>query len=82
MTKLYLVTVLIELHGQTPIDSHILCTSLDKAKEVLKTEIHTARNQFPVEPGVVLTSNDYCHEWRDNDGYGYTVGIEEMTPVE
>lgn len=81
-TKLYLVTVLIEIHGEPSTDSHILCKSLDKAKKIMKTEIHAAKALFLEETGFLHTDNEYCQEWRNEDGFGYTIGVEEIALTE
>lgn len=55
--------------------------ALIRQQEIMKAEIHDAQNLFPQETGFILTSNDYCQEWRNEDGCGFTIGIEEMSPI-
>ncbi len=77
--KFYLVYVLIEYSPESITDSHRLCSSLDKAKEAMIKEIEEAKENFLDDDGESIIDTERCHEWRNEDGYGYTIGIEEMT---
>ena len=77
--KFYLVYVLIEYSPESITDSHRLCSSLDKAKEAMAKEIEEAKENFLDDDGESIIDTERCQEWRNEDGYGYTIGIEEMT---
>ena len=44
--------------------------------------IEEAAENFDGQEGETLVDVETCREWRNEDGYGYTVGIEELTPIE
>ena len=41
-----------------------------------------AAENFDGQEGETLVDVETCREWRNEDGYGYTVGIEELTLIE
>lgn len=82
MQKYYLVTVLIEYSAESVTDAHYLCTNINKAKETMSVQIDEARENFADQEGRCVIDVDTCQEWRNEDGYGYTVGIEELTPLD
>ena len=80
--KFYLVTVLIECSADCISDGHALYADYEKAKEAMAIEIEGAAENFEGREGETLVDVETCREWRTEDGYGYTVGIEELMPIE
>lgn len=80
--KFYLVTTLIECSAECITDTHALYGNYEKAKEAMAVEIEEAAENFDGREGETLVDAETCREWRTEDGYGYTVGIEELTPIE
>lgn len=80
MNKYYLVTVLIEYSAESVTDAHYLYSDFTKAKEAMSVQIEEARENFDDQEGEYVVDVETCQEWRNDDGYGYTVGIEELTP--
>lgn len=76
--KVYLVYVLIEYSAESTTDAHHIYSSLEKALEAMKNEIEEARENFNMDGGNFLTDTDRCQEWANEDGQGYTIGVEEM----
>lgn len=75
----YLVATLIEM-SESVSDSHTLCTTIEKAEKAFNEEIKTCRENFFGRSGEFLIDIWGCQEWRTEDGYGYTVSIEEIEP--
>ena len=75
----YLVATLIEM-SESVSDSHTLCTTIEKAEKAFKEEIKTCRENFFGRSGEFLKDIWGCQEWRNEDGYGYIVSIEEIEP--
>ena len=75
---LYLVTVLIELNDTCVTDEHHLYASFDDAKRAFNYELAECRENFEGQDGEFLIDLDRCKEWRNEDGYGYTVTIEDI----
>lgn len=75
----YLVATLIEM-SESVSDSHTLCTTIEKAEKAFNEEIKTCRENFFGRNGEFLINMWGCQEWRTEDGYGYTVSIEEIEP--
>ena len=75
----YLVATLIEM-SESVSDSHTLCTTIEKAEKAFNEEIKTCRENFFGISGEFLIDIWGCQEWRTEDGYGYTVSIEEIEP--
>ncbi len=73
----YLVTTLIESTDCIS-DSHKLYSTLEAAQKAMAQEVHDAQENFWNE-GERIIDLPSCIEWRNDDGYGYTVGIEELT---
>ena len=76
--KVYLVYVLIEFSSESTTDAHLVFSSLEKAKAAMAVEIEDARENFNMDGGIFLTDEEYCQEWANEDGQGYTIGVEEM----
>ena len=66
---LYLLTTLIEMQDSIS-DGHAPYRSLDDAMKAFEDEIADCQENFNLPR---------CKEWRTEDGYGYTVTVEEMT---
>ena len=79
MKKIFLVTVLIEYSAESVTDAHHAYADYNKAREAMSVQIEEARENFSDEAGEFIVDVDTCQEWRNEDGYGYTVGIEELT---
>ena len=74
----YLLTTLIEMQDSVS-DGHALYRSLDDAMKAFEDEIADCQENFNVQHGSTLIDLPRCKEWRTEDGYGYTVTVEEMT---
>ena len=72
---IYLVSTLIE-SADCVSDSHQLHTSLESAQRALLNEIEEAKENFFGE-GEIIIDLPRCVEWRNPDGYGYIISIEE-----
>ena len=79
MKKIFLVTVLIEYSAESVTDAHYAYADYNKAREAMSVQIEEARENFSDEAGEFIVDVDTSQEWRNEDGYGYTVGIEEHT---
>lgn len=79
MTKetYYLVYVQIEDQDGTS-DCHTLYKKLEDAHKAMQKEKAISRKDFP--SGKVVLDWERCYEFRNEDGYGYIVGIDELTP--
>ena len=77
-TTLYLVATLIEHYDQTPTDTHSLYADFADAKKAMQTEIEEGMENFTADNGEVILDLNTVYEWRDEDGNGLTVTIEEM----
>lgn len=73
----YLVTTLIEFSDSVS-DGHALYASLDDAKRAMAKEVADAAENFNLSHGEYVLDLPYIREWRDADGGGFTIGIEEM----
>lgn len=77
-TALYLVATLIEHYDQPPTDTHALYATFADAKKAMQTEVKEGMENFTADEGGVILDLDPVYEWRDDDGNGLTVTIEEM----
>ena len=75
---MYLVYTLIE-QNDCVADCHALYATLERAKAAMNVEIEEARENFG--KGEVLHDLERLYEFRTEDGYGFTVGIDEMKPL-
>lgn len=75
----YLVTSLIEM-SECVVDRHTLCSTIKKAEKAFNEEIKASRENFFGRSGEFLIDIWGCQEWRTEDGFGYTVTIEEIEP--
>ena len=60
-------------------DCHTLYATLERAKAAMDREIEEAMENFG--KGEVLHNLEWLYEFRTEDGYGFTVGIDEMMPL-
>ena len=67
-------------HGYTD-DGHALYRSLDDAIKAFEQEVADCQENFNVRYGSTLIDLPRCKEWRTEDGYGYTVTVDEMIPL-
>ena len=74
----YLVYTLIE-QSDCVSDCHTLYATLERAKATMDREIEEAMENF--NKGEVLHDLERLYEFRTEDGYGFTVGIDEMMPL-
>ena len=77
-TAMYLVYTFIEQYDCVS-DCHALYATLERAKAAMNVEIEEARENFG--KGEVLHDLERLYEFRTEDGYGFTVGIDEMKPL-
>lgn len=75
----FLLTTLIEM-SECVSDNHTLYDSEEKALAQFQTEIEECSENFIGQSGEYLIELPTCKEWRNEDGYGFTVSIEEVTP--
>ncbi|WP_346709238.1 hypothetical protein [Phocaeicola salanitronis] len=76
--SVFLVYTLIE-QSESVSDCHVLYATLERAKDAMDREIEEARENF--DKGKVLHDLERLYEFRTEDGYGFTVGIDEMKPL-
>ena len=74
----YLVYTFIEQNDCVS-DCHALYATLERAKAAMNVEIEGAMENFG--KGEVLHDLERLYEFRTEDGYGFTVGIDEMVPL-
>ena len=60
-------------------DCHSLYATLERAKAAMNAEIEEAMENFST--GEVLHDLERLYEFRTEDEYGFTVGIDEMKPL-
>lgn len=77
--KFYLLTVLLEYSDESITDLHFLYSDYNKAKEAMTVQIEEANENFNDNDMSCLIDVPTCQEWRSDDGYGFTIGIEEIT---
>lgn len=77
-TTIYLVATFIEHYDQPPNDTHALYADFATAKKAMQTEIEDGMENFAANKGEVILDLDTVYEWRDEDGNGLTVTIQEM----
>ena len=77
--KFYLLTTLIELESVS--DGHALYVSLEDAVKAMEQEVSECQENFNVQYGSFVIDLPRCTDWRAEDGYGYTVTIEEIVPL-
>lgn len=78
--RFYLLTTLIETQDCVS-DGHALYASFDDAMKAFEQEIADCQENFNERYGYTLIDLPRCKEWRTEDGYGYTVTIEEIVPL-
>lgn len=78
--KFYLLATLIEMQDCVS-DGHALYRSLDDAMKAFEKEIAECQENFNERYGSALIDLPRCREWRKEDGYGYTVTVEEIIPL-
>lgn len=78
--KFYLLTTLIEMQDSVS-DGHALYVSLDDAMKAFEQETADCQENFDGRYGCTLIDQPLCKEWRTEDGYGYTVAVEEIVPL-
>ena len=74
--KVYLLSVLIE-YADSVTDVHKVFGTECLAKVHMQREIAEVSENF-TGPGRRVIDMPTCVEWRDEDGYGYTVCVEEL----
>jgi hypothetical protein len=79
-TTFYLVTVLLELCDTCITDEHHLYASYADAQRAFNYEVAECQANFEGQQGQSLIDLQGCREWRNADGYGFTVTIEEIQP--
>jgi hypothetical protein len=59
---------------------HHLYASYADAQRAFDYEVAECQANFECQHGQSLIDLQGCREWRNNDGYGFTVTIEEIQP--
>jgi len=77
----YLLTSLIEKTSDSISDTHRLFGTLEKAESAFLEELKECSENFDGQDGDLLIDLPRCREWRNGDGFGYTVTVEEVTPL-
>lgn len=78
--KFYLLATLLETQDCVS-DGHALYATLDDAMAAFEQEIADCQENFNEWHGSALIDLPRCKEWRTEDGYGYTVTVDEMIPL-
>lgn len=60
---------------------HFLYADRSQAINTLEPEIHSCAENFNFEDGKFETNNPTSYEFRNQDGYGFQVWIEEITLI-
>ena len=76
----YLIATLIEMSDEVS-DFHALFENKEAALETFQKEISECAENFKGQIGEHLIDLPNCKEWRNEDGYGYTVSLEVITPL-
>ncbi len=79
MQRYYLLTELIEFIGEEAFDNHKLYDNLGMAKAAMAIAREKAAESFSDDCGDFLIDLDTIVEWRNENGEGYTIGIQELT---
>lgn len=77
----YLLTSLIEKTSDCINDAHRLFGTLEKAENAFLEELKECSENFDGQEGYLLIDLPRCREWRNENGFGYTVTVEEVTPL-
>ena len=75
----YLITTLIEKEESIS-DYHSLYEKRGTAMNMFEIELAECAENFDGQKGAYKINLPMCHEWRNEDGYGYTVTVEEIKP--
>lgn len=75
----YLLTTLIEKEESIS-DYHSLYEKIETAMNMFEIELTECAENFEEQKGDFLINLPMCREWRNEDGYGYTVTVEEIKP--
>ena len=76
----YLLCSLVEMEESVS-TQHFLYTDRDKAINALEHEIYSCAENFNFDEGKFVVDNPTYYEFRDEDGYGFEVWIEEIKPI-
>lgn len=79
-TKFYLLTSLIEMPESVSVQ-HFLFADKNSAINALEPEIHSCAENFNFDEGKFEANNPTSYEFRNQDGYGFQVWIEEVSPL-
>lgn len=82
MQTFYLLTILIEYSPESVSDYHYLFHNLEDAKLHMPLQIAQAAENFEGQSGRTIIDLPTCREWRNDEGFGYTVCIEEISPID
>lgn len=80
-TTLYLLCSLIEM-PESVSTQHFLYADKKQALQALAPEVYSCAENFSLEDGKFISDNPTSYEYRDQDGYGFQVWIEEITPID
>ena len=76
----YLLTTMIE-YGDSVSDYHSLYLRQETAINMFAIEVEQCAENFAGKKGDFIIDLPSCKEWRNEDGYGYTVTVEEVKPL-
>lgn len=78
MQKFFLLTSEIDHRKRFFQTFHQLFDDADKVRTAMAVEVETAAEAFADTEGERWTDSDSCQEWRDDEGYGYMITIQEL----
>ncbi len=76
-SKIWVVATLIEYSDDCPTDSHQAYADYFEAVKALKAEVEKGMLNFPDRKGEVINDYQTIYEYREENGRGMTVVIEE-----
>lgn len=76
----YLLTTLIEKEESIS-NYHSLYEKKETAMNMFEIELVECAENFEEQKGDFLINLSMCREWRNEDGYGFTVTLEEIKPL-
>lgn len=77
MNTIYILYTLVDC-GESVSDCHTLYSTLEKAKAAMEVEIQECMKNF--RHGEVKHDFERLYEFMNEDGQGFTVGIDEQIP--
>lgn len=75
----WLLTTLVETAEHSNVN-HSLFKSLESAQEQRRKEIERCSEDFAIDTGKYFFDSPLSYVWRDQDGHGFEIYIELITP--